>query len=452
MSSKQEKGVNNDEDNATGGDNAGSVPVGPVGFIGLGQIGAPMARQMLAWPGGLVVNDISTAATAPFAEAGATVAATPADVASAARIISLIVRDDAQVDEVLTGPNGILSTANPGTIVAIHSTVSPDTPARLAELCEPHGVTIIDAPVSGGAMGAHSGRLALMVGGPADAVHAVREPFALMADLIVDMGPVGAGTRTKLARNLITFASFTATGEALALAEAAGLDIAKLGDVVRHSDAVTGGPGAVMLRNDAQPLTDDDGLRPIFEHTRGLGEKDLAAAIELGAQLGVEMPVARHALDSLGDALGVPHTDDQTPKADRPDVVSGATDGATTPPTDDVRERGKALMRSVYGWDFEPTKPFEIETVDHLFGRIWAQGEMTVKERRLLLIGLAIGGGQTDVASLQLGSAMQLDELSADDLRTIVTFLAYYAGWPRAAALNSEVEKIIARNSKSAQD
>lgn len=410
----------------------------PIGFIGLGQIGAPMARRLLGWPGGLVVNDIAESATAPFAEAGATVVATPADVARTARIISVMVRDDAQVTEVLDGPDGILTTATPGTIVAIHSTVSPDTPARLAELCEPHGVTIIDAPVSGGSMGAHSGRLALMVGGPADAIDAVREPFALMADLIVDMGPVGAGTRTKLARNLITFASFTAAGEALALAEAAGLDIAKLGDVVRHSDAVTGGAGAVMLRNDAQPLADDDGLRPIFEHTRGLGEKDLAAAVELGAQLGVAVPVARHALDALGGALGVPHSGNG---------MDGVGDSPAALP-DDVRERGKALMRSVYGWDFEPTKPFEVETVDHLFGRIWAQGDLTVKERRLLLIGLAVGGGQTDVASLQLGSALQLDELSADDMRTIVTFLAHYAGWPRAAALNSEVEKIIARNAE----
>lgn len=115
-----------------------------------------------------------------------------------------------------------------------------------------------------------------------------------------------------------------------------------------------------------------------------------------------------------------------------------------------ARERGKQLMRDVYGWDIEPTKPFEVATVDHLFGEVWAQGDLSVKERRLLLIGLAVGTGQVDVAGLQLDSALRLDELTPDDLRTITVFLAHYAGWPRAAALNSEVEQLIARHEKAA--
>lgn len=114
-----------------------------------------------------------------------------------------------------------------------------------------------------------------------------------------------------------------------------------------------------------------------------------------------------------------------------------------------VRDRAKAQMRAVYGWDIEPTKPFEVATVDHLFGEVWAEGDMTVKERRLLLIGLAVGTGQIDVAGLQLDSALNLGELSPDDLRTITVFLAHYAGWPRGAALNSEVEKLISRHAKA---
>jgi 4-carboxymuconolactone decarboxylase len=127
----------------------------------------------------------------------------------------------------------------------------------------------------------------------------------------------------------------------------------------------------------------------------------------------------------------------------------------TDEPTDDqtatsARARGQAQMRAVYGWDIEPTKPFEVATVDHLFGEVWAAGDLTVKERRLLLIGLAVGIGMTDVATLQLDSALNLDELSAEDLRTIVVFLAHYAGWPRAAALNSQVEELIARRERAA--
>ena len=84
---------------------------------------------------------------------------------------------------------------------------------------------------------------------------------------------------------------------------------------------------------------------------------------------------------------------------------------------DEVRERGKAQMRAVYGWDIEPTKPFETSTVDHLFGEVWAEGKLSVRDRRLVLIGLAAGTGLEDVAGLQLDAAMNLGELDADDLR-----------------------------------
>ena len=114
------------------------------------------------------------------------------------------------------------------------------------------------------------------------------------------------------------------------------------------------------------------------------------------------------------------------------------------------RERGKEQMRAVYGWDIEPTKPFEEATVDHLFGEVWAQGEMTVKERRLMLIGMTVGTGQIDVAMLQIDTALRLGELTPDDLRTMVVFLTHYAGWPRGAALNSPVEELIARHERAA--
>ncbi len=118
--------------------------------------------------------------------------------------------------------------------------------------------------------------------------------------------------------------------------------------------------------------------------------------------------------------------------------------------TDDRRARGKEQMRQVYGWDIEPTKPFEEQTVDHLFGEVWAGTDLSVRDRRLVLIGLAVGSGQTDVAGLQADSALRLGELDAADLRYLVTFLAHYAGWPRGAAFNSEVETIIARHEKAA--
>ena len=118
--------------------------------------------------------------------------------------------------------------------------------------------------------------------------------------------------------------------------------------------------------------------------------------------------------------------------------------------SDDRRARGQAQMRAVYGWDIEPTKPFEEASVDHLFGEVWADGKLSVRDRRLVLIGLAAGSGQPDVAALQIDCALAQGELDVDDLRYLVVFLAHYAGWPRAAALNSQVETLIARAEKAA--
>lgn len=295
---------------------SGAEAVG-VGFIGLGNIGGPMAKRLLDWPGGLTVLDVRPEAIERIVAKGARAATSPADVARHASVISVMVFDDAQVREVVAGADGIFSAATPGTTVAIHSTITPETAVELAELGKAHGVAIVDTPVSGGSMGAHGGNLAVMVGGTDEAVDACRGPFGCWAGLVAHLGPVGAGTHAKLARNLLHFVAFTAVGEATRLAEAAGVDVAKLGEVVRHSDAVTGGPGAIMLRDTAAPLATDDGLFPIFTHTRNLGEKDLRHALDLGADLQVDLPLAALALDGLAAALGVPHLDETDDQEDR---------------------------------------------------------------------------------------------------------------------------------------
>jgi 3-hydroxyisobutyrate dehydrogenase len=276
-----------------------------LGFIGLGNIGAPMAKRLLPWPGGLVVCDMRAEALEPFTAAGAKAAASAAEVATLASVISIVVVDDAQVRTVVTGPEGILSTAGPGTVVAVHSTISDETAIALAAECAEHGVEFVDAPISGGAVGAKSGELAVMVGASRDAYERVREPFGRFATLVVHAGEVGAGTRMKLARNLLHFVSFTAAAEAQRLAADAGLDIAALGKVVRHSDKFTGGPGAIMLRDTTAPVAPDEFWFPILSHARDLGEKDLALALAVGDRLGAPLPLARLALAGLGEGLGV---------------------------------------------------------------------------------------------------------------------------------------------------
>jgi 3-hydroxyisobutyrate dehydrogenase-like beta-hydroxyacid dehydrogenase len=274
-----------------------------VGFVGLGNIGKPMALRLAASDGiDLVVYDVAPDPVAELEKAGARVATSVAALAATVEVICVMVRDDDQVRDVL---GEILGVAGDGQTVVIHSTVSPDTPAQLEDTAARHGIKVVDAPVSGGEMGAADGTLAIMVGGTDEAFAAARPALDAMGSLVTHAGPVGAGTKFKLARNLMHFVAFTAATEAQRLAEAAGLDLVELGKVVRHTDAITGGPGAIMHRATTAPLDQDDFWYGVFDHVRALGEKDLTFAIALADELDVDVPMAHEALNRLGKGLGL---------------------------------------------------------------------------------------------------------------------------------------------------
>lgn len=275
-----------------------------LGYIGLGNMGAPMAKRLLEWPGELTVFDVRAEAMTPLAEAGAKLAENVAEVATA-DIISVAVLNDEQVREVV---DEIAANAKPGTVIAIHSTISPDTAVELAEQLAPQGIQIVDAPVSGGAAAAGKGELAVMVGAHREVYERVKPVFKYFASVVVHAGEPGAGTRMKLARNMLTFTSYAAAGEAMKLAAAAGLDLQALGRVVRHTDAQSGGPGAVVVRDDMADLEHDNFLYGPLAHARDLGEKDLSLALSLGETVGVELPMAELALKNLAAGLGVPRT------------------------------------------------------------------------------------------------------------------------------------------------
>lgn len=274
-----------------------------VGFIGLGDIGKPMAKRLVAWEGGLTVFDIAPKPLEELAAAGAKVASSVAELAAECGVISVMVNTDDQVRDVV---GQILGAAKPGTVIAVHSTISLDLPARLEDMAGRHDLLFADAPVSGGAMGADAGTLAILFGGSDAAFAAVEMPFALMATEVVHCGPAGKGTAFKLARNMLHFISYTATDEALRLAEAAGLNLQDLGRIVRHTDAITGGAGAIMHRDNARTLTEDDPWWGIFQLPLGLGAKDLGHALQMAENLGVDVPMARYAQANLGAALGYP--------------------------------------------------------------------------------------------------------------------------------------------------
>jgi 3-hydroxyisobutyrate dehydrogenase-like beta-hydroxyacid dehydrogenase len=186
-------------------------------------------------------------------------------------------------------------------VLVVHSTVAPSTPGEI----EAMGVRVLDAPVSGGPMGAADGSLAIMVGGD-EAAYAVASPvLERMGSKVVHAGPLGAGTRMKLARNLIHFVAFTAVTEAQRLAEASGLDLLALGEVVRHTDTITGGPGAIMYRDTTAAIDRDDFWWGVLDHVRALGEKDLSFAVELAGTLGVDVPLAELSRQRLAKGLGL---------------------------------------------------------------------------------------------------------------------------------------------------
>jgi 3-hydroxyisobutyrate dehydrogenase-like beta-hydroxyacid dehydrogenase len=275
-----------------------------VGVVGLGNMGAALAKRLVEWPGGLAVLDLDPAAVAPLVDLGARAASDLRDLASTAGVISIVVLTDEQVRAVV---GELVEIAAPGTVIAVHSTIDTKTAPLLAAAGERRGVHVLDVALTGGPSGAASGQLVAMVGGDRSAYERARPVFEHWASLLLYFGASGAGIRAKVARNLLQFIGYAATGEVARLAHAAGVDVPKLAAAIRHSDAIIGGPSVVMISPTQDVYLPDDPLRPIFEHTRELGEKDLRHALDLAATLGVGLPFGELGLSSLASALRVPH-------------------------------------------------------------------------------------------------------------------------------------------------
>jgi 3-hydroxyisobutyrate dehydrogenase len=263
------------------------------GVIGLGDIGRGVAGALAKAGVGLTVCDIRDEATAPFADS-ARIAGDPADLAGSSDVVVVAVVNDAQVLAVLDGEDGALAGAKPGSTVLVLSTVSPETVRAVAALAAAKGVDVLDCGVSGGPAAAAEGALVSMIGGDQDVIDRIRPVLDAYSSLVVRMGPLGAGLQAKLARNLVQYASWLAAFEAQELAEAAGVDLLKLAEVIKASDEWIGGSSRLMFRTTAAPFTADDhpDLVGAMRNGATLAHKDLQAAIALGERLGVALPLA----------------------------------------------------------------------------------------------------------------------------------------------------------------
>jgi 3-hydroxyisobutyrate dehydrogenase-like beta-hydroxyacid dehydrogenase len=267
-----------------------------VGFIGLGSQGAPMARRIVAGGFATTLWARRPATLDPFAGTAAAVADSPRALGAASDLVCICVVDDAGVAQVLGGDDGLLSGMQRGSLVAIHSTVHPDTCRRLAARAAERGVELIDAPVSGGGAAADERRLLVMVGGSADAFARAQPVFAAFADPVLHLGPVGSGQTAKLLNNLVFSAHLGIASKVFDVATALGVDSTALGRVLASGSARSYGL-EVGTRSGCA-------IAPLATHAGALLRKDVGLAAGLADAAAVDLGILLAAADGALAAMG----------------------------------------------------------------------------------------------------------------------------------------------------
>lgn len=234
-----------------------------------------------------------TETLAPFAGTAAKVAGSPAELAADSDLVCLCVVADTDVDELNGGEHGVLAGLKPGGIIAVHSTVHPDTCRELAKKAAAQGVSVIDAPVSGGGPAASEGRLLVMVGGDADVVDRCRPVFETYADPVVHLGELGSGQTTKLLNNLLFTANLGTAATALALAKSLGVSPDRLTEVVSRSS------GSSFALN---ALGGIGGLENLAGVAGTLLQKDVRLVVDLIDQASEKTPAHGGAVLDAADA------------------------------------------------------------------------------------------------------------------------------------------------------
>lgn len=255
-----------------------------VGYIGLGLMGKSIARNILKAGFPLVVHNRSQAAVDEMVAEGAQRAGSPAEVASRAEVVFTSLPDTPDVEKVVLGDKGIIAEAREGLIFVDNSTIKPASARRIAEVLGEKGVQCLDAPVSGGDIGAREGTLAIMVGGPEAALEKVMPIFKAMGKTITHVGEAGAGQIAKAANQIMVAAQMVAMGELLVFAQKAGADPRKVVEAIR-------GGAAQCWTLDVKPPRLFAGNRlPGFKAY--MQAKDLNIVMETARQYGIPVPSA----------------------------------------------------------------------------------------------------------------------------------------------------------------
>jgi 3-hydroxyisobutyrate dehydrogenase len=268
-----------------------------IGFIGLGNMGTPMAGNLLKAGHRLQVHDLAAARTAALAAEGAAVVGGAAETASGADAVITMLPAGAQVADIYLGSGGLIEAAAPGTLLIDCSTIDVATARRVAAAAELRGLAMLDAPVSGGMAGAEAATLTFMVGGEPAAFEKAQPLLAAMGKAMILAGPPGAGQAAKICNNLILGISMIGVAEAFVLAERLGLDRQKLFDIASKSSGQCWSMTAYCPVPGPVPSSPANrGYRPGFAAQMML--KDLLLAGEAADAAGLDLPLGGAAADT----------------------------------------------------------------------------------------------------------------------------------------------------------
>ena len=262
-----------------------------LGFIGLGAMGTPMAANLLAAGHALAVYARRPSAAAVLAEAGAISCASASEVASRSDVIFTMVTDTAAADAVVLGAGGLIEGAAAGTTVIDHSTIAPAGARRLAATLEHRGVHMLDAPVSGGVLGARNASLSIMVGGDRTVFDTCRPLLAHLGTTIEYIGPSGAGQVAKACNQICIVVNQLGVAEAILLAERAGVSFEKV------QRALMGGFAASRILEVQAPKMMSRRFDGQIESR--LHHKDILIALDMARELGLRLPASALAADVL---------------------------------------------------------------------------------------------------------------------------------------------------------
>ena len=272
-----------------------------IGFIGLGLMGKPMARNLKRAGADVVVHNRSQAPMEELAAEGMRVAATPAETAMRSGTVITMLTDTSALEKVIAGKSGILEAAGPNTLVIDMSTAKMLTTKELAARIKKCGGAYVDAPVSGGTMGATQGTMSIMAGGDESALARAMPILKVLGGKVTHVGGIGAGQVVKAANQVIVGLTICAVAEALVLAKHAGVDPAKV------RKALGGGfADSKILEVHGQRMIEDSFL-PGARST--VQRKDMDQALELAATLGIELPATSLSRDLYDNLIAMGHGD-----------------------------------------------------------------------------------------------------------------------------------------------